>query len=85
VGSALSDPYLAFAAGMNGLAGPLHGLASQEVLRFLLDLQKKLGTTVIYKHTKHTHILLFFITLYLSVFHDHILSLNCSAFTGTNN
>lgn len=26
VGSALSDPYLAFAAGMNGLAGPLHGL-----------------------------------------------------------
>lgn len=31
VGSALSDPYLAFAAGMNGLAGPLHGLANQEV------------------------------------------------------
>ena len=26
VGSALSDPYLAFAAAMNGLAGPLHGL-----------------------------------------------------------
>ncbi len=25
VGSALSDPYLAFAAAMNGLAGPLHG------------------------------------------------------------
>lgn len=32
VGSALSDPYLSFAAGMNGLAGPLHGLANQEVL-----------------------------------------------------
>ncbi|KAF2351166.1 Citrate synthase eukaryotic-type [Trinorchestia longiramus] len=31
VGSALSDPYLSFAAGMNGLAGPLHGLANQEV------------------------------------------------------
>jgi len=28
VGSALSDPYLSFAAGMNGLAGPLHGLAN---------------------------------------------------------
>ena len=31
VGSALSDPYLSFAAGMAGLAGPLHGLANQEV------------------------------------------------------
>jgi hypothetical protein len=31
VGSALSDPYLSFAAGMCGLAGPLHGLANQEV------------------------------------------------------
>ena len=29
VGSALSDPYLSLAAGMNGLAGPLHGLANQ--------------------------------------------------------
>ena len=31
VGSALSDPYLSFCAGMCGLAGPLHGLANQEV------------------------------------------------------
>ena len=31
IGSALSDPYLSFAGGMNGLAGPLHGLANQEV------------------------------------------------------
>jgi citrate synthase len=31
VGSALSDPYLSLAAGINGLAGPLHGLANQEV------------------------------------------------------
>jgi len=31
VGSALSDPYLSFAAGINGLAGPLHGLANQQV------------------------------------------------------
>jgi citrate synthase len=37
VGSTLADPYLSFAAGMNGLAGPLHGLANQECLRFLLD------------------------------------------------
>ncbi|XP_043537679.1 citrate synthase, mitochondrial [Chiloscyllium plagiosum] len=29
VGSALSDPYLCFGAAMNGLAGPLHGLANQ--------------------------------------------------------
>jgi len=41
VGSALADPYLAFAAGMNGLAGPLHGLANQECLRFLLDFKKE--------------------------------------------
>jgi citrate synthase len=43
VGSALSDPYLAYAAGMNGLAGPLHGLANQEVLKFLRELQGELG------------------------------------------
>lgn len=43
VGSALSDPYLSFSAGMQGLAGPLHGLANQEVLRWTLDLQNKLG------------------------------------------
>eukprot|EP01059_Diplonema_ambulator_P016081 TRINITY_DN2736_c0_g1_i2.p1 TRINITY_DN2736_c0_g1~~TRINITY_DN2736_c0_g1_i2.p1 ORF type:complete len:481 (+),score=197.00 TRINITY_DN2736_c0_g1_i2:88-1443(+) len=39
VGSALSDPYLSCSAGMNGLAGPLHGLANQEVLLFLRELQ----------------------------------------------
>ncbi|XP_065334769.1 probable citrate synthase 2, mitochondrial [Cloeon dipterum] len=43
VGSALSDPYLSFAAGINGLAGPLHGLANQEVLVFLTKAQKELG------------------------------------------
>jgi len=32
VGSALSDPYLSFSAGMCGLAGPLHGLANQVVI-----------------------------------------------------
>ncbi|OFY71386.1 MAG: citrate (Si)-synthase, eukaryotic [Bacteroidetes bacterium RIFCSPLOWO2_12_FULL_37_12] len=43
VGSALSDPYLAFSAGMNGLAGPLHGLANQEVVRWIMDLKKEVG------------------------------------------
>ncbi|XP_024943203.1 probable citrate synthase 2, mitochondrial isoform X2 [Cephus cinctus] len=43
VGSALSDPYLSFAAGMNGLAGPLHGLANQEVLVWLQKLRAKVG------------------------------------------
>jgi len=28
VGSALSDSYLSYSAGINGLAGPLHGLAN---------------------------------------------------------
>lgn len=44
VGSALSDPYLSFTAGMTGLAGPLHGLANQEVIRWIEELQKELGT-----------------------------------------
>lgn len=43
VGSALSDPYLSLAAGMNGLAGPLHGLANQEVLVWLTKLQAEVG------------------------------------------
>ena len=42
VGSALSDPYLSYAAGMCGLAGPLHGLANQEVLRWTLDLKERI-------------------------------------------
>src|SRR3989338_2690229 len=42
-GSALSDPYLSFAASMNGLAGPLHGLANQEVLAWVTELQSKVG------------------------------------------
>ena len=43
VGSALSDPYLSFAAGLNGLAGPLHGLANQEVLVWLEKIRKQVG------------------------------------------
>ena len=41
VASALSDPYYAVSAGLNGLAGPLHGLANQECLKFVLELLKK--------------------------------------------
>ena len=43
VGSALSDPYYCFSAALNGLAGPLHGLANQQVLNFLLEMQKQVG------------------------------------------
>ncbi|CAG0949547.1 MAG: citrate (Si)-synthase, eukaryotic [Bacteroidetes bacterium] len=43
VGSALSDPYLSFAAGMNGLAGPLHGLANQEVIIWIMNMREELG------------------------------------------
>jgi len=43
VGSTLSDIYLAFAAGLSGLAGPLHGLANQECLAWLLEVYQKFG------------------------------------------
>ncbi|CAH1110722.1 unnamed protein product [Psylliodes chrysocephalus] len=43
VGSTLSDPFISFAAGMNALAGPLHGLANQEVLVWINRLREKLG------------------------------------------
>lgn len=46
VGSALSDPYLSLSAGINGLAGPLHGLANQEVLRWVYELREQLGVDV---------------------------------------
>jgi len=40
VGSTLADPYLSFVGGMCSLAGPLHGLANQEVLGWIMALQK---------------------------------------------
>ncbi len=45
VGSMLSDPYLALSAGMNALSGPLHGLANQEVIRWILKMVDTLGTS----------------------------------------
>ena len=43
VASSLSDVYYATSAMINGLAGPLHGLANQEVLRWLQQLRKQMG------------------------------------------
>lgn len=43
VASSLSDIYLSISAMVNGLAGPLHGLASQGVLKWLQDLMDKMG------------------------------------------
>ena len=46
VGSTLSDAYLSFSGGMNALAGPLHGLANQEVLRWIQALQAEFAVSV---------------------------------------
>ncbi len=43
VASALSDPYYSVAAGLCGLAGPLHGLANQECLKFLIEILERFG------------------------------------------
>ena len=43
VGSSLSDIYFAFSAGLSGLAGPLHGLASQECVAWLLQVREMFG------------------------------------------
>lgn len=46
VSSALSDIYLSSSAGINGLAGPLHGLANQECLKWVLDVKAHFGGKV---------------------------------------
>jgi citrate synthase len=43
VGSSLADAYYAFSAGLNGLAGPLHGLANQECLGWLIGVRELFG------------------------------------------
>ena len=43
VSSALSDIYYSISAMVNGLAGPLHGLANQEVLRWIQGVMDKMG------------------------------------------
>lgn len=44
VGSTLSDAYLSLASGMNALAGPLHGLANQEVIKWVFEMIDEIGT-----------------------------------------
>ncbi|KAL8693088.1 MAG: hypothetical protein Q9218_002012 [Villophora microphyllina] len=44
VGSALSSPMLSLSAGLQGLAGPLHGLANQEVLNWLQKMKSSIGS-----------------------------------------
>jgi citrate synthase len=45
INSTLSDPYLSYAGAMNALAGPLHGLANQEVIRWIQKMIDTLGTS----------------------------------------
>lgn len=45
INSALSDLYYSLSGGFNGLAGPLHGLANQETLKWILDLTNKFNGT----------------------------------------
>ncbi|CDO64656.1 citrate synthase, mitochondrial precursor, putative [Plasmodium reichenowi] len=43
IGSTLGNPYLSYSGCVMALSGPLHGLANQECLKFLLDIKKQLG------------------------------------------
>lgn len=43
INSALSDLYYSLSGGLNGLAGPLHGLANQECLGWVLETMEKFG------------------------------------------
>ncbi len=45
VGTTLSDAYQSFCGGMQALAGPLHGLANQEVIKWIFEMVEKLGTS----------------------------------------
>ncbi|MCI0473723.1 MAG: citrate (Si)-synthase, partial [Ignavibacteria bacterium] len=45
INSALSDIYYSVSGGLNGLAGPLHGLANQDCLNFILKLRDDIGHT----------------------------------------
>ena len=45
INSTLADVYLSFAGGMCSLAGPLHGLANQEVIKWIMEMTKELKTT----------------------------------------
>ncbi len=44
VGSTLSDVYYSLSSGMGALAGPLHGLANQEVIKWIFEMLEEIGT-----------------------------------------
>ncbi len=46
IASSLSDVYYAVSGMVNGLAGPLHGLANQEVLRWIQSVREKMGNKI---------------------------------------
>lgn len=43
IGSTLSDSYYSISGALNALAGPLHGLANQECLRFIVNMRDQIG------------------------------------------
>jgi citrate synthase len=45
INSALSDLYYSLSGGLNGLSGPLHGLANQECLKWVLETMDQFGGT----------------------------------------
>ena len=47
IGSTLSDVYLSYSGAMDSLAGPLHGLANQEVIKFIFEMIEKSGGDVL--------------------------------------
>jgi citrate synthase len=57
VGSTLSDAYYSFSASMNALAGPLHGLANQEVIKWIFEMIEELGTNTPNKEQIRKYIL----------------------------
>jgi citrate synthase len=57
VGSTLSDVYYSFSGAMNALAGPLHGLANQEVIKWITEMTEKLGTNAPSKEQIHQYVL----------------------------
>ncbi|GJE90833.1 citrate synthase [Phanerochaete sordida] len=52
ISSTLADPYISYAGALYALAGPLHGLANQEVLRWQLNMRKELGDNLTHDHIK---------------------------------
>ena len=56
VGSTLSSVYLSYAGGMNSLSGPLHGLANQEVIKWVFRMTDSLGTTTPTKEQIATYV-----------------------------